>query len=128
MYEIMKRIFFLLELKISPLRLRYALQAWINLLRLFLSPLNGLGLLSWISLGDAVEVISLSSLLSLVLYSDVLSCLLVVSWSDSGLGMALDVIAGGSAGRSGDVSGDEGGQKVLALSWGVILCFWLLIQ
>ena len=65
-----------------------------NLLRLFQSPLNGFGLLSQISLGDAVEVISLSLLLSLVLYSNVLSCLLVVSWSDSGLGTALMLMLG----------------------------------
>ena len=94
-----------------------------NLLRSFLLPYNGFGLLSRISLGDAVEVISSSSLLSLVSYSDVSSCSLVVSWSDSGLGMALDVNAGGSVGRSGDVSGDEGGWKVLALRWGAIL-YW----
>ena len=124
MYESMKRIFFLSELKISVLRSRYALQAQISLLRSFLLPLNGFGLLSRISLGDAVEVISSSSLLSLVSYS---SCSLVVSWSDSGLGMALDVNAG-SVGRSGDVSGDEGGRKVLTLRWGAILYFWLLIQ
>ena len=78
-------------------------------------------------MGD--EVISLSSLLlSSVSYSDVSSCSLVVSWSDSGLGTALDVDAGGSVGRSGEVSGDEGGRKVLALRWGAILYFWLLIQ
>ena len=97
-------------------------------MRLFWSPLNGFGLLSQISFGDAVEVILSSSLLSLVSYSDVLSCSLVVSWSDLGLGTALDVDAGGSVGHSGDVSGDEGGWKVLALHWGAILCFWLLIQ
>ena len=99
-----------------------------NLLRSFRSPLNGFGLLSRISLGDAVEVISSLSLLSSVSYSNVLSCSLVVSWSDSGRGTALDVDAEGSVGRSGDVSGDEGGQKVLALRWGAILYFWLLIQ
>ena len=76
-----------------------------------------------------MEVISSSSsLLSSVSYSDVLSCSLVVSWSDLGLGTALDVNAGDSVGRSGDVSGDEGGRKVLALHWGAILYFWLLIQ
>ena len=42
--------------------------------------------------------------------------------------MALDVDVEGSVGRSGDVSGEEGGRKVLALGWGAILCFWLLIQ
>ena len=36
-------------------------------------------------------------------------------------GTALDVDAGGSVGHSGEVSGDEGGQKVLALRWGAIL-------
>ena len=75
-----------------------------NLLRLFQSPLNGFGLLSRISLGGAVEVISLSLLLSSVSYSDVSSCSLVVSWSDSGLGTALDVDAGGAVGCLGEVS------------------------
>ena len=75
-----------------------------------------------------MEVISSLSLLSSVSYSDVSSCSLVVSWSDSGLGTALDVDAGGSVGCLGDVSGDEGGRKVLALRWGAILYFWLLIQ
>ena len=42
--------------------------------------------------------------------------------------MALDVDAGDSIGHLGEVSGDEGGQKVLALHWGAILYFRLLIQ
>ena len=75
-----------------------------------------------------MEVILSLSLLSSVSYSDVLFCLLVVSWSDSGLDTALDVDAEGSVGRSGDVSGEEGGRNVLALGWGAILYFWLLIQ
>ena len=56
-----------------------------------------------------MEVISSSSLLSSVSYSDVSFGSLVVSWSDSGLDMALDVDVEGSVGRSGEVSGEEGG-------------------
>ena len=75
-----------------------------NLLRLFLSPLNVLGVLIWISLGVMVTM-SLSSSLS---YSEVSSCDVVAS--DSVSGSALDVVA---AGHSGEVSGDEGGWKVV---------------
>ena len=110
MYESMKRIFFLSELKISVLRSRYALQAWTNLLRSFRSPLNGLGVLIQISLGVVLDMLSFSS----VLYSEVSSCVVV---SDSGSGSALDVVAG----RSGEESGDEGGWNVLDLCWGAIL-------
>ena len=81
MYESTKRIFFLSELKISVLRLRYALQAWTNLLRSFRSPLNGLGVLIQISLGVVLDM----SLSSSVSYSEVSSCVVA---SDSGSGSA----------------------------------------
>ena len=90
-----------------------------NLLRLFLSPLNVLGVLIWISLGVTVTMSSSSSLLD----SEVSSCDVVSS--DSGSGLALDVVA---VGCSGEVSGHEGGQKVVVFCCGAILYLWLLIQ
>ena len=80
-----------------------------NLLRSFLSPLNVLGVLIQISLG---VIVAMSSSLSL-LYPDVSSCDVVSL--DSGSGLALDVVA---TGRSGEVSGDEGGQKVVVRATG----------
>ena len=118
MYDSTKMIFFLSELKISALRLRYVLQDWMNLLRSFLSPLNALGVLIRISFGVAI---SSSSSLS---YSDVSSSCDVVP-SDSGSGSALDVVV---VGRSADESGDVGGRKVVVFRRGAILYSWLLIQ
>ena len=89
-----------------------------NLLRLFLSPSNVLGVLIQISFGVAILLLLLLS------YSDVSSSCDVVS-SDSGSGLALEVVA---VGHSGDVSGDVGGQKVVVFCCGAILYFWLLIQ
>ena len=90
-----------------------------NLLRLFLSPLNILGVLIQISLG---VMVTMSLLLSL-LYSEVSSCDVVSL--DSVSGSALDVVA---MGHLGEVSGDEGGWKVVVFCHGAILYFWLLIQ
>ena len=56
-------------------------------------------------------------------YSEVSSCDVVSL--DSGSGLALDVVA---AGHLGEVSGDEGGWKVVVFCRGAILYFWLLIQ
>ena len=98
-----------------------------KLLRLFLSPLYGLGLLSQISLVEAMS--SSSSLLSSVSYSDVSSSSDVVSWGDSGLGSALgSCVDVEGADRSGEGERDAGGLKVLVRRWGAILYFWLLIQ
>ena len=60
---------------------------------------------------------------SSLLYSEVSSCDVVSS--DSVSGSALDVVA---AGHFGEVSGDEGGRKVVVFCCGAILYFWLLIQ
>ena len=72
-----------------------------------------------ISLG---VMVAMSLLLSLS-YSEVSSCDVVSS--DSVSGLTLDVVA---MGHSGEVSGDEGGRKVVVFCCGAILYFWLLIQ
>ena len=83
-----------------------------------MTSLNVLGVLIQISLGVMVAMSSLS-----LSYSEVSSCDVVSS--DSVSGLALDVVA---AGRLGDESGDEGGQKVVVFCHDAILYFWLLIQ
>src|ERR1700684_4700339 len=99
-----------------------------NLLRLFLSPLYGLGLLSRISLVEAISSSS-SLLLVSVSYSDVSSSSDVVSWGASGLCSALgSCVDVEGADRSGEGERDAGGLKMLVRRWGAILYFWLLIQ
>ena len=74
-------------------------------------------------LAVALTVMVAMSSLSSLSYSEVSSCDVVSL--DSVSGSALDDVA---AGRSGEVSRDEGGWKVVVFCCGAILYFWLLIQ